>query len=253
MARGEVGKCGVAIDSLADMEVLLKGIDLGIVTTSMTINSTAPIALAMYLAVAEKHGTPWDRVGGTLQNDILKEYIAPQEGVDLPAPPVDAADRRPFLLLHEARAPGTRSPSRGTTSGRPARPPSRSWAFTLRDGVEYVKYGVDAGLAVDDFAPRLSFFFNAHNDFFEEVAPGPRAARRVWAKTMRERFGAKDPRSWMCRFHTPTAGCSLTAQQPYNNVVRTTLSQALAGVLGRTTRSTPTLWTRPSRCRATSR
>ena len=231
MARGEVGKCGVAIDSLRDMEVLFDGIDLGRVTTSMTINSTAPIALAMYLAVAEKHGTPWTKVGGTLQNDILKEYIAQKEYIFPPRPSMRlVTDQFSFCAKHVPRwntisISGYHIREAGSTA-------LQELAFTLRDGVEYVKYGIEAGLAVDEFAPRLSFFFNSHNDFFEEIAKF-RAARRVWSKTMKERFGAKDPRSWMCRFHTQTAGCSLTAQQPYNNVVRTAL-QALAGVLGGT-------------------
>ena len=231
MARGEVGKCGVAIDSLADMEVLFDGIDLGRVTTSMTINSTAPIALAMYLAVAEKHGTRVERVGGTLQNDILKEYIAQKEFIFPPRPSMRLiTDQFAFCLKHVPKwntisISGYHIREAGSTA-------LQELAFTLRDGVEYVEYGIEAGLPVDEFAPRLSFFFNSHNDFFEEIAKF-RAARRVWAKTMRERFGAKDPRSWMCRFHTQTAGCSLTAEQPYNNVVRTAL-QALAGVLGGT-------------------
>ena len=231
MAKGEVGKCGVAIDSLRDMETLFDRIDLGRVTTSMTINSTAPIALAMYLAVAEKHGTPWDRVGGTLQNDILKEYIAQKEYIFPPRPSMRLiTDQFSFCAKHVPKwntisISGYHIREAGSTA-------LQELAFTLRDGVEYVQYGIDAGLPVDEFAPRLSFFFNSHNDFFEEIAKF-RAARRVWAKTMRERFGAKDPRSWMCRFHTQTAGCSLTAQQPYNNVVRTAI-QALAGVLGGT-------------------
>jgi methylmalonyl-CoA mutase N-terminal domain/subunit len=231
MARGEVGKCGVAIDSLKDMEVLFDGIDLGKVTTSMTINSTAPIALAMYLAVAEKHGTAWEKVGGTLQNDILKEYIAQKEYIFPPRPSMRLiTDQFSFCAKHVPKwntisISGYHIREAGSTA-------LQELAFTLRDGVEYVKYGIEAGLPVDEFAPRLSFFFNSHNDFFEEIAKF-RAARRVWAKTMRERFGAKDPRSWMCRFHTQTAGCSLTAQQPYNNIVRTAV-QALAGVLGGT-------------------
>ena len=231
MARGEVGKCGVAIDSLRDMEVLFDGIDLGKVTTSMTINSTAPIALAMYLAVAEKHGTSWDKVGGTLQNDILKEYIAQKEYIFPPRPSMRLiTDQFSFCAKHVPKwntisISGYHIREAGSTG-------LQELAFTLRDGVEYVQYGIDAGLPVDEFAPRLSFFFNSHNDFFEEIAKF-RAARRVWAQTMRDRFGAKDPRSWMCRFHTQTAGCSLTAQQPYNNVVRTAI-QALAGVLGGT-------------------
>ncbi len=231
MSRGEVGKCGVAIDSLRDMEVLFDRIDLGRVTTSMTINSTAPIALAMYLAVAEKHGTSWERVGGTLQNDILKEYIAQKEYIFPPRPSMRlVTDQFAFCAKHVPRwntisISGYHIREAGSTA-------LQELAFTLRDGVEYVTYGIEAGLAVDEFAPRLSFFFNSHNDFFEEVAKF-RAARRIWGKVMRERFGAKDPRSWMCRFHTQTAGCSLTAQQPYNNVVRTAI-QALAGVLGGT-------------------
>jgi methylmalonyl-CoA mutase N-terminal domain/subunit len=231
MARGEVGKCGVAVDSLRDMEVLFDGIDLGRVTTSMTINSTAPIALAMYLAVAEKHGTPWDKVGGTLQNDILKEYIAQKEYIFPPRPSMRLiTDQFSFCL---ERVPKWNTISISGYHIREAGSTAlQELAFTLRDGIEYVEYGIEAGLPVDQFAPRLSFFFNSHNDFFEEIAKF-RAARRIWAKTMRERFNAKDPRSWMCRFHTQTAGCSLTAQQPYNNVVRTAI-QALAGVLGGT-------------------
>ena len=231
MARGEVGKCGVAVDSLRDMEVLFDGIDLGKVTTSMTINSTAPIALAMYLAVAEKHGTPWEKVGGTLQNDILKEYIAQKEYIFPPRPSMRlVTDQFSFCAKHVPRwntisISGYHIREAGSTA-------LQELAFTLRDGVEYVQYGIEAGLPVDEFAPRLSFFFNSHNDFFEEIAKF-RASRRIWYKLARERFGAKDPRSWMCRFHTQTAGCSLTAQQPYNNVVRTAL-QALAGVLGGT-------------------
>ncbi|HEY3123999.1 MAG TPA: methylmalonyl-CoA mutase family protein [Thermoanaerobaculia bacterium] len=231
MARGEVGKCGVAVDSLRDMEVLFGGIDLGRVTTSMTINSTAPIALAMYLAVAEKQGTPWTNVGGTLQNDILKEYIAQKEYIFPPRPSMRLiTDQFAFCMKHVPRwntisISGYHIREAGSTA-------LQELAFTLRDGVEYVEYGIEAGLPVDEFAPRLSFFFNSHNDFFEEIAKF-RAARRVWSRTMRERFGARDPRSWMCRFHTQTAGCSLTAQQPYNNIVRTAI-QALAGVLGGT-------------------
>jgi methylmalonyl-CoA mutase, N-terminal domain len=231
MARGEVGKCGVAVDSLRDMEVLFDGIDLGRVTTSMTINSTAPIALAMYLAVAEKHGTPWEKVGGTLQNDILKEYIAQKEYIFPPRPSMRLiTDQFSFCL---ERVPKWNTISISGYHIREAGSTAlQELAFTLRDGIEYVEYGIEAGLPVDTFAPRLSFFFNSHNDFFEEIAKF-RAARRIWAKTMRERFNAKDPRSWMCRFHTQTAGCSLTAQQPYNNVVRTAI-QALAGVIGGT-------------------
>jgi methylmalonyl-CoA mutase, N-terminal domain len=232
MAAGEVGKCGVAIDSLADMEVLFDGIPLGEVSTSMTINSTAPILFAMYLAVAEKQGVDVERrVTGTLQNDILKEYIAQKEYIYPPRPSMRLiTDQFAFAARHVPRwntisISGYHIREAGSTA-------LQELAFTLRDGMEYVQYGIDAGLDVDDFAPRLSFFFNSHNDFFEEIAKY-RAARQIWAKVMRERYGAKDPRSWMLRFHTQTAGCSLTAQQPVNNVVRTTI-QALAAVLGGT-------------------
>jgi methylmalonyl-CoA mutase N-terminal domain/subunit len=231
MAKGEVGKCGVAVDTLRDMEILFDGIDLGAVTTSMTINSTAAIALAMYLAVAERHGTAWSRLGGTLQNDILKEYIAQKEYIFPPRPSMRLiTDQFRFCASHVPKwntisISGYHIREAGSTA-------LQELAFTLRDGIEYVKYGLEAGLQVDEFAPRLSFFFNSHSDFFEEVAKF-RAARRIWMRTMRERFGAVDPRSWMCRFHTQTAGCSLTAQQPYNNIVRTAL-QALAAVLGGT-------------------
>jgi methylmalonyl-CoA mutase N-terminal domain/subunit len=232
MSTGEVGKCGVAVDSLADMETLFAGIPLGEVTTSMTINSTAPILFAMYLAVAEKQGVDVARdVSGTLQNDILKEYIAQKEYIYPPRPSM--------RLITDQFAFSARQVPRWNTisiSGYHIREAGstalQELAFTLRDGMEYVQYGVDAGLPVDEFAPRLSFFFNSHNDFFEEIAKF-RAARRIWATVMRERYGATNPRSWMLRFHTQTAGCSLTAQQPVNNVVRTTV-QALAAVLGGT-------------------
>ena len=232
MAAGEVGKCGVAIDSLADMERLFEGIPLGEVTTSMTINSTAPILFAMYLAVAEKQGVDIaSKVSGTLQNDILKEYIAQKEYIYPPRPSMRlitdqfafAAERVP--RWNTISISGYHIREAGSTA-------LQELAFTLRDGIEYVEYGVRAGLPVDRFAPRLSFFFNSHNDFFEEIAKF-RAARKVWATVMRERFGAVNPRSWMLRFHTQTAGCSLTAQQPVNNVVRTAI-QALAAVLGGT-------------------
>ncbi|HEX9941745.1 MAG TPA: methylmalonyl-CoA mutase family protein [Thermoanaerobaculia bacterium] len=232
MSRGEVGKCGVTVDTLADMEVLFDGIPLGEVTTSMTINSTAPILFAMYLAVAEKQGVDIaKRVSGTLQNDILKEYIAQKEYIFPPRPSMRLiTDQFAFAASHVPRwntisISGYHIREAGSTA-------LQELAFTLRDGMEYVQYGIDAGLDVDEFAPRLSFFFNSHNDFFEEIAKF-RAARQIWARVMRERYGAKSPRSWMLRFHTQTAGCSLTAQQPYNNVVRTTV-QALAAVLGGT-------------------
>ncbi|HVG06207.1 MAG TPA: methylmalonyl-CoA mutase family protein [Thermoanaerobaculia bacterium] len=232
MSRGEVGKCGVTVDTLADMEALFDGIPLGEVTTSMTINSTAPILFAMYLAVAEKQGVDVKKnVSGTLQNDILKEYIAQKEYIFPPRPSMRLiTDQFSFAAQHVPRwntisISGYHIREAGSTA-------LQELAFTLRDGMEYVQYGIDAGLDVDEFAPRLSFFFNSHNDFFEEIAKF-RAARQIWAKVMRERYGAKNPRSWMCRFHTQTAGCSLTAQQPYNTVVRTTV-QALAAVLGGT-------------------
>jgi methylmalonyl-CoA mutase N-terminal domain/subunit len=232
LATGEVGKCGVAVDSLADMETLFDGIPLGEVTTSMTINSTAPILFAMYLAVAERQGVDIARqVSGTLQNDILKEYIAQKEYIYPPRPSMRLiTDQFAFAARHVPRwntisISGYHIREAGSTA-------LQELAFTLRDGMEYVKYGVDAGLPVDEFAPRLSFFFNSHNDFFEEIAKF-RAARRIWAAVMRDRYGARQPRSWMLRFHTQTAGCSLTAQQPINNVVRTTI-QALAAVLGGT-------------------
>ncbi len=230
-SRGEVGKCGVAIDTLADMETLFDGIDLEKVTVSMTINSTGPIALAMYLVVAEKQGADWKKISGTLQNDILKEYIAQKEYIFPPRPSMRLiTDTFRFCAesvpkYNPISISGYHIREAGSTA-------LQELAFTLRDGMEYVEYGVRAGLDIDDFAPRLSFFFNSHNDLFEEVAKF-RAARRVWAKVMRDRYGAKDPRSWTLRFHTQTAGCSLTAQQPYNNIVRVTI-QALAAVFGGT-------------------
>ena len=232
LARGEVGKCGVAIDSLADMEALFDGIPLDQVSTSMTINSTAPILFAMYLAVAERQGVDIAKeVSGTLQNDILKEYIAQKEYIFPPRESMRLiTDQFAFAGKHVPRwntisISGYHIREAGSTA-------LQELAFTLRDGMEYVEYGIRAGLDVDDFAPRLSFFFNSHNDFFEEIAKY-RAARRIWATVMRDRYGARNPRSWMLRFHTQTAGCSLTGQQPYNNVVRTTI-QALAAVIGGT-------------------
>ncbi len=232
MSLGEVGKCGVAISSLADMERLFAGIPLDQVSTSMTINSTAPIALAMYLAVAEKQGVDWRTgVRGTLQNDILKEYIAQKEYIYPPRPSMRlitdqfAFATREVPLWNTISISGYHIREAGSTA-------LQELAFTLRDGIEYVEWGIAAGLDVDEFAPRLSFFFNSHNDFFEEIAKF-RAARRIWAEVMRDRFQARDPRSMMCRFHTQTAGASLMAPQPINNVVRTAI-QALAAVLGGT-------------------
>src|SRR5271163_3472315 len=231
LSEGEVGKCGVAISSLADMEILFDKIPLADVTTSMTINSPASVIWAMYLAVAEKQGADWKKISGTLQNDILKEYIAQKEYIYPPEPSMRLViDTFEFGTKHTPRfnpisVSGYHIREAGSTA-------IQELAFTLRDGIEYVDYGIKRGMSVDDFAPRLSFFFNAHSDFFEEIAKY-RAARRIWYKTMTERYGAKNPRSWALRFHTQTAGCSLTAQQPYNNVVRTAL-QALAAVLGGT-------------------
>lgn len=230
-AEGEVGVEGVAVSSLADMETLFDGIPLDQVTTSMTINSPAIIVFAMYLAVAEKQGVPFSKLSGTIQNDILKEYIAQNEWIFPPKPSIRLiTDVFAYCAEHVPRwntisISGYHIREAGSTA-------LQELAFTLVNGREYVRAGIAAGLDVDDFAPRLSFFFNSHNDLFEEVAKF-RAARRIWAKLMRDEFGAKNPRSWMLRFHTQTAGCSLTAQQPYNNVVRTTI-QALAGVLGGT-------------------
>jgi len=230
-SAGEVGKCGVACDTLADMEALFEGINLEDVSVSMTINSTGPIALAMYLVVAEKQGADWKKISGTLQNDILKEYIAQKEYIFPPRPSMRLiTDTFRFCAENVPKynpisISGYHIREAGSTA-------LQELAFTLRDGMEYVEYGIKAGLDIDEFAPRLSFFFNSHNDLFEEVAKF-RAARRVWAKVMRDRYGAKDPRSWQLRFHTQTAGCSLTAQQPYNNIVRVTI-QALAAVFGGT-------------------
>jgi methylmalonyl-CoA mutase N-terminal domain/subunit len=231
LSLGEVGKCGVAVTSLADMEVLFEGIPLDQVTTSMTINSPAAMMLAFYILVGEKQGVPQEKLAGTVQADILKEFIAQKEFIFPPKPSmrlcVDmiryATDHMP--KWNSISISGYHIREAGSTA-------AQELAFTLRDGIEYVQWCVDAGMDVDSFAPRLSFFFNSHSDFFEEIAKF-RAARRIWARTMKERFHAKNPRSWMLRFHTQTAGVSLTAQQPYNNVVRTAL-QALAGVLGGT-------------------
>jgi methylmalonyl-CoA mutase, N-terminal domain len=228
---GEVGKCGVAISSLADMEMLFDGIPLGDVSVSMTINSPAAIIWAMYLVVAEQQGVAWNELNGTLQNDILKEYIAQKEYIYPPRPSMRlVTDTIEFGVSHVPRFnPVSISGYHIREAGSTA---AQELAFTLRDGIEYVEWAVARGLNADAFAPRLSFFFNAHNDFFEEIAKY-RAARKIWAETMRGRFGARDERSWKLRFHTQTAGASLTWQQPYNNVVRTAL-QALAGVFGGT-------------------
>ncbi|MBC7262944.1 MAG: methylmalonyl-CoA mutase family protein [Chloroflexi bacterium] len=230
-AEGEFGKCGVAVSSLADMEILFDGIPVDEITTSMTINGPAAVIWAFYIAAAEKRGIPMQKLGGTIQNDILKEYIAQKSWLLPPEPSM--------RLIVDTFEFGAKYLPRWNTisiSGYHIREAGatavQELAFTLADGMAYVQAAIDRGLDVDTFAPRLSFFFNAHNDLFEEVAKY-RAARRIWAREMKERFGAKNPRSWWMRFHTQTAGCSLTAQQPENNVVRTTI-QALAAVLGGT-------------------
>ena len=230
-ALGEFGKCGVAVSSLRDMEILLDGIPLDKISSSMTINSPAAVIWAMYIAVAEKQGVRPDQLRGTIQNDILKEYIAQKEYIFPPEPSM--------RLVVDTIEFGTNSVPQWNTisiSGYHIREAGSTAAqelsFTLADGMEYVRWGLRRGLDLDQFAPRLSFFFNAHNDFFEEIAKY-RAARRIWAKEMRHTFGAKNPRSWTMRFHTQTAGVSLTAQQPENNIVRVAL-QALAAVLGGT-------------------
>ena len=231
LSLGEVGKCGVAVSSLQDMETLFEGIPLDQVSTSMTINSPAAMLLAFYICVAEKQGISPEKLSGTVQADILKEFIAQKEYIFPPRPSMRVVVD--MIRYCTERLPKWNSISISGYHIREAgSTAAQELAFTLRDGVEYVQWCVDAGMDVDDFAPRLSFFFNSHSDFFEEIAKF-RAARRIWARVMKERFGAKSPRSWMCRFHTQTAGVSLTAQQPYNNVVRTAL-QALAAVLGGT-------------------
>src|SRR5579864_6181101 len=231
LSLGEVGKCGVNVTSLAAMETLFDGIRLGDITTSMTINSPAAMIFAMYLVVAEKQGADWRTISGTIQNDILKEFIAQKEYIFPPRPSMRIITDIFRFCAAEAPKWNTISVS-GYHIREAGATALQELAFTLRDGLEYVQWGVDAGLDVDDFVPRISFFFNAHSDFFEEIAKY-RAARKLWASAMRDRFGAKNERSWKLRFHTQTAGVSLTAQQPYNNVVRTAL-QALAGVLGGT-------------------
>jgi methylmalonyl-CoA mutase N-terminal domain/subunit len=252
LSEGEVGKCGVAISSLADMEVLFDQIPLADVTTSMTINSPAAVIWAMYLAVAEKQGADWKKISGTLQNDILKEYIAQKEYIYPPEPSM-----RLVIDTFEFGVKQTPKFNVISISGYHIREAGstaiQELAFTLRDGMEYVEWALRRGLKLDEFAPLLSFFFNAHNDFFEEIAKY-RAARRIWYKAMAERYKAHNPRSRALRFHTQTAGCSLTAQQPMNNVVRTAI-QALAGVLGGTqslhTNSLDEAWALPTEFAAT--
>src|SRR5467141_4213678 len=231
LSEGEVGKCGVAVSSLADMEALFDGIPLESVTVSQTINAPASVFLAMYLVVAEKQGADWKKISGTLQNDILKEYIAQKEWIY----PIRSAmklvvDTFEFCTNHVPRynpisVSGYHIREAGATA-------MQELAFTLRDGIEYVEWGMRAGLDIDQFVPHISFFFNAHNDFFEEIAKY-RAARRIWARAMRDRFGSTNERTLKMRFHTQTAGVSLTVQQPLNNIVRVAI-QALAGVLGGT-------------------
>lgn len=230
-ALGEFGKCGVAVSSLKDMEILLDGIPLDKVSTSMTINSPAAVIWAMYIATAEKQGVRPDQLRGTTQNDILKEYIAQKEYIFPPSPSMrlvtDTIEYGTQFLpeWNTISISGYHIREAGSTA-------AQELAFTLEDGLEYVRWALDRGLEIDDFAPRLSFFFNAHNDFFEEIAKY-RAARRIWAHEMRHTFNAKNPRSWLLRFHTQTAGVSLTAQQPENNIIRVAI-QALAAVLGGT-------------------
>ncbi len=231
LSLGEVGLCGVAISSLADMETLFEGIPLDKVSTSMTINSPAAMVYAFYLAIAKKQGIPFDQLRGTLQNDILKEYIAQKEFIYPPEPSMRIiTDMIEFSTkevpqFNPVSVSGYHIREAGSTS-------VQELAYTLADGFAYIKAAIERGLDVDSFAPRISFFFNSHLDFFEEIAKF-RAARRIYAKRMKEKYGAKNPRSWWLRFHTQTAGCTLTAQQPENNIVRTAF-QAMAGVLGGT-------------------
>ena len=231
LSLGEVGKCGVNVTSLADMETLFDGIALGDITTSMTINSPAAMIFAMYLVVAEQQGADWKTISGTIQNDILKEFIAQKEYIFPPRPSMRIITDIFGFCATQAPKWNTISVS-GYHIREAGATALQELAFTLRDGLEYVQWGVDAGLDVDAFVPQISFFFNAHSDFFEEIAKY-RAARKIWAEAMRDRFHAKNERSWKLRFHSQTAGVSLTAQQPYNNVVRTAL-QALSAVLGGT-------------------
>jgi methylmalonyl-CoA mutase, N-terminal domain len=252
LAHGEVGKCGAPVSSLEDMETLFHGIPLDKVSVSMTINSPAAVIWAMYLAVAQEQGADLSQVSGTLQNDILKEYIAQKEFIFPPRPSMRlVTDTIEFATQQTPRfnpisISGYHIREAGSTA-------LQELAFTLRDGLEYVDWALERGLAIDDFVPRLSFFFNAHNDFFEEIAKY-RAARSLWAFLMRDRYGARDERSWKLRFHAQTAGCSLTWQQPRNNVVRTSL-QAMAAVLGGAqslhTNSLDEAWALPSEHAAT--
>ncbi|MEO0050189.1 MAG: methylmalonyl-CoA mutase family protein [candidate division WOR-3 bacterium] len=247
MAKGEVGKCGVAISSLEDMETLFDGIPLGEVSTSMTINGPAAVLWAFYIVTAEKQGVPSEKLRGTIQNDILKEYIAQKSWLFPPEPSLRIiTDIMAFGAKHVPKwntisISGYHIREAGSTA-------AQELAFTLKDGMTYVEAGIKAGLDVDTFAPRLSFFFNSHLDFFEEIAKF-RAARRIWAREMKETFKAKKPESWLLRFHTQTAGCTLTAQQPENNIVRTAF-QALAAVLGGTqslhTNSMDETWALPT-------
>ena len=230
-AEGEFGSCGVALDSLADMEILLRDLPLDKITTSMTINSPASVVWALFIAAADKRGVPRAKLAGTLQNDILKEYIAqneyiysPEDSMRLVTDTIEFASKE-MPLWNPVSVSGYHIREAGSTA-------AQELAFTLADGLEYVRWGVARGLDIDSFAPRISFFFNSHNDFFEEVAKF-RAARRIWARQMREVFGAKNPRSWLMRFHTQTAGVSLTEQQPEVNLVRVAI-QALAAVMGGT-------------------
>jgi len=244
---GEFGKCGVGVSSLKDMEILFDGIPLDKVSTSMTINGPAAIIWAMYIVTAEKQGVPMEKLRGTLQNDILKEYIAQKEYIFPPKPSmrlvVDTIEfgTHHLPLWNTISISGYHIREAGSTA-------AQELAFTLGDGLEYVRWCLERGLDIDEFAPRLSLFFNCHNDFFEEIAKF-RAARRIWAREMKETFGAKNPRSWLCRFHTQTAGVSLTAQQPENNIVRVAI-QALAAVIGGTqslhTNSMDEAWALPS-------
>jgi methylmalonyl-CoA mutase N-terminal domain/subunit len=247
LAEGEFGKCGVAVSSLKDMEILMHGLPINKITTSMTINGPAPVVWGFYIANAENQGVSKTQIGGTIQNDILKEYIAQKSWIYPPKPSmrliIDTFEYgfKEVPLWNTISISGYHIREAGSTA-------VQELAFTLADGLTYVQAAIERGLDVDAFAPRLSFFFNAHNDLFEEIAKY-RAARRIWAREMKDRFGAKKPRSWWLRFHTQTAGCSLTAQQPEINIVRTTV-QALAAVLGGTqslhTNSMDEAWALPS-------